>query len=46
MTITGSPPVTAARPAKRLAVTVLVWLIVLPGVAWAVIRFFGWEPGT
>lgn len=45
MTITSSPPVTADRPAKRLAVTVLVWLIVLPGVAWAVIRFLGWERG-
>lgn len=45
MTITSSRPAAVARPAKRLAVTVLVWLIVLPGTAWAVIRFFGWERG-
>ena len=45
MTITSSRPAAVARPAKRPAVTVLVWLIVLPGTAWAVIRFFGWERG-
>jgi len=45
MTITSSRPAAVARPAKRLAVTVLVWLIVLPGTAWAVTRFFGWERG-
>jgi endonuclease/exonuclease/phosphatase family metal-dependent hydrolase len=45
MTITSSRPARVARPAKRLAVTVLVWLIVLPATAWSVIRFFGWERG-
>jgi len=45
MTLTSSRPAAVARPAKRPAVTVLVWLIVLPGTAWAVIRFFGWERG-
>lgn len=45
MTITGAPEATAARAGKRFSVTLLVWLIVLPGVAWAVIRFFGWESG-
>jgi endonuclease/exonuclease/phosphatase family metal-dependent hydrolase len=45
MTITSSPPAARARPAKRLAVTVLVWLLMLPGAAWALIRFFGWERG-
>jgi hypothetical protein len=33
MTITSSPPAVRARPAKRLAVTVLVWLLMLPGAA-------------
>jgi len=45
MTITSSGPETAARPGKRLAVTVAVWLIVLPGFAWAIIRFSGAERG-
>jgi endonuclease/exonuclease/phosphatase family metal-dependent hydrolase len=45
MTITSSPPAAVARPGKRVAVTVLVWLIVLPAAAWSVIRFFGWERG-
>jgi endonuclease/exonuclease/phosphatase (EEP) superfamily protein YafD len=43
MTITSSPPAARARPAKRLAVTVLVWLLVLPMAAWALVRLFGWE---
>src|SRR5918993_5111076 len=46
MTITSSPPATAVRTAKRVAVTVLVWLLLLPGAAWAVIRFGGWESGA
>ncbi len=45
MTITSAPPETRARPAKRIGVTVLVWLLLLPGAAWAVIRFGGWERG-
>jgi endonuclease/exonuclease/phosphatase family metal-dependent hydrolase len=45
MTITSAPPEGKARPAKRVAVTVLVWLLLLPGAAWAVIRFGGWERG-
>jgi endonuclease/exonuclease/phosphatase (EEP) superfamily protein YafD len=45
MTITSSPPAARTRPGKRVAVTVLVWLLMLPGAAWAVIRFFGWERG-
>ena len=45
MTITSSPPAARARPAKRLAVTVLVWLLVLPMAAWALVRLFGWERG-
>jgi len=43
MTITSSAP--ATRPARRVARTVLVWLLVLPGTAWAVLRLGGWERG-
>jgi endonuclease/exonuclease/phosphatase (EEP) superfamily protein YafD len=43
MTITGAPP--ATRPGRRVARTVLVWLLVLPGAAWAVLRLGGWETG-
>ncbi len=45
MTITSAPPEAPARPGKRVAVTVLVWLLLLPGTAWAVIRLGGWERG-
>jgi endonuclease/exonuclease/phosphatase family metal-dependent hydrolase len=45
MTITGAPPEARPRPGKRIGVTVLVWLLILPCVAWAVIRFGGWERG-
>jgi endonuclease/exonuclease/phosphatase (EEP) superfamily protein YafD len=45
MTITSSPPAARARAAKRPAVTVLVWLLVLPMAAWALVRLFGWERG-
>jgi endonuclease/exonuclease/phosphatase (EEP) superfamily protein YafD len=43
MTITSAPP--ATRPGKRVAWTVLVWLLMLPGLGWAVFRFGGWERG-
>jgi endonuclease/exonuclease/phosphatase (EEP) superfamily protein YafD len=43
MTITSAEPVT--RPGRRVARTVLVWLLVLPGLAWAVLRLGGWEQG-
>ncbi|HEU4348755.1 MAG TPA: endonuclease/exonuclease/phosphatase family protein [Actinoplanes sp.] len=42
MTITSAPP---ARRAKRAGVTLLVWLLLLPGAAWSVVRFGGWETG-
>jgi endonuclease/exonuclease/phosphatase family metal-dependent hydrolase len=45
MTITSAPRAAAARPVKRAGVTVLVWLLLLPGAAWSVIRFGGWETG-
>ena len=43
MTITSAPP--GIRPGRRAARTVLVWLLVAPGLAWAVLRLFGWERG-
>jgi endonuclease/exonuclease/phosphatase (EEP) superfamily protein YafD len=43
MTITSTPP--QVRPARRVVRTVLLGLLVTPGLAWAVIRFFGWERG-
>src|SRR4051812_7795973 len=43
MTTTSTAP--AIQPARRIAGTVLVWLLVLPGLAWAVLRLGGWERG-
>ena len=43
MTITTVPP--GVKPSRRLAGVVLVWLLVLPGLVWAVLRWFGWERG-
>ena len=43
MTITSTPP--EVRPARRLVRTVLLGLLVLPGLAWALIRLFGAERG-
>jgi len=43
MTITTSAP--PARPARRVARMLLVWLLVLPALAWAVLRLGGWERG-
>jgi endonuclease/exonuclease/phosphatase (EEP) superfamily protein YafD len=43
MTITSSALPT--RPARRVARTLLVWLLVLPSLAWAVLRLGGWERG-
>ncbi len=45
MTVTSAPPEGRVRPAKRIGVTLLVWLLLLPGAAWAVIRLGGWERG-
>ncbi|BFU42796.1 endonuclease/exonuclease/phosphatase family protein [Krasilnikovia sp. MM14-A1004] len=44
MTLTSSPPTT--RPARRVLRTVLLWVLLLPGAAWAVVRFGGWERGA
>lgn len=43
MTITTAPAPT--RPARRVARTVLLSLLVLPGLLWAAARLFGWERG-
>ena len=43
MTITSTPA--AVRPARRAARTGLLALLVLPGLAWAVVRLFGPERG-
>jgi endonuclease/exonuclease/phosphatase (EEP) superfamily protein YafD len=43
MTITTSAPVTKPVRVRRAAWHVLLWLLVLPGLAWVVIRFGGWE---
>ncbi|MEU4242067.1 endonuclease/exonuclease/phosphatase family protein [Actinoplanes sp. NPDC026619] len=43
MTITSTPA--EIRPARRVTRTVLLALLVLPGLLWAIIRLFGWERG-
>jgi endonuclease/exonuclease/phosphatase (EEP) superfamily protein YafD len=43
MTITSTPP--EVRPARRVVRAALVWLLVLPGLLWAVLRLFGGERG-
>jgi hypothetical protein len=45
MTITTSPPVARPTRVRRAAWLVLLWLLVLPGAAWAVLRLGGWERG-
>jgi endonuclease/exonuclease/phosphatase (EEP) superfamily protein YafD len=43
MTITSSAPVAKPVRVRRVAWLVLLWLLVLPGAAWAAIRLGGWE---
>jgi len=43
MTITSLAP--ATWPARRAGSTALLWLLMLPGLAWAVLRLGGWERG-
>lgn len=45
MTITDVPP--AARPARRrrIVLTVLLWLSLIPAAVWLLGRTFGWEAG-
>jgi len=45
MTITSARPAARVRRVKRAGVTLLIWLLLLPGAAWSVIRFGGWETG-
>ena len=45
MTITSSPPLTKPVRRRRVVVSVLLWLLVLPGLAWAVVRLTGQERG-
>ena len=46
MTITSSAPVTKPVRVRRAAWHVFLWLLVLPGTAWAVLRLGGWERGA
>ncbi|MGA5303014.1 endonuclease/exonuclease/phosphatase family protein [Nucisporomicrobium flavum] len=45
MTITTSAPVAKPARVRRAAWLVLLWLLVLPGATWAVLRLGGWERG-
>ena len=45
MTITSAPPATKPVRRKWVLLSVLLWLLVLPGTAWAVARLGGWERG-
>ena len=45
MTITSSAPVAKPVRVRRVAWHVLLWLLVLPGAVWAVVRLGGWERG-
>jgi endonuclease/exonuclease/phosphatase family metal-dependent hydrolase len=43
MTVTSPAP--PKRRAKRAAGTAMMWILVLPGAGWAVVRAGGWERG-
>ncbi|GGQ38253.1 endonuclease/exonuclease/phosphatase family protein [Couchioplanes azureus] len=45
MTITTSAPVEKPARTRRTAWLVLLWLLVLPGAVWVVLRLGGWERG-
>jgi endonuclease/exonuclease/phosphatase family metal-dependent hydrolase len=45
MTITSSPPATKPVRVRRATWMVVLWLLVLPGTAWVVLRLGGWERG-
>ena len=45
MTITSSAPVAKPVRVRRAAWHLLLWLLVLPGTAWVVLRLGGWERG-
>jgi endonuclease/exonuclease/phosphatase family metal-dependent hydrolase len=46
MTITSSPPATRPGRRRRALASVFLWLLVLPGTVWAVVRLGGWERGA
>ncbi|AGZ45619.1 endonuclease/exonuclease/phosphatase family protein [Actinoplanes friuliensis] len=46
MTITSSAPTTKPVRVRRVVWLVLLWLLVLPGTVWAVLRLGGWEQGA
>jgi endonuclease/exonuclease/phosphatase (EEP) superfamily protein YafD len=46
MTITSSAPATKPARVRRAVRHVLLWLLVLPGAAWAVVRLSGGERGV
>src|SRR3954454_666524 len=35
----------SARPTRKGALTVLIWLLLVPGLLWAIVRLGGWERG-
>ncbi len=45
MTLTSTAPATKPVRVRRAVRHVLLWLVVLPGAAWAVVRVGGWERG-
>ncbi len=45
MTITDSERATRPVRARRAVWHVVLWLLVLPGLAWVAVRFGGWERG-
>ncbi|MEU8611000.1 endonuclease/exonuclease/phosphatase family protein [Actinoplanes sp. NPDC048791] len=46
MTITSSAPVAKPVRVRRAVWHVLLWLLVLPGAAWVLLRLSGWERGA
>jgi endonuclease/exonuclease/phosphatase (EEP) superfamily protein YafD len=40
-----TPPADAVRGRRKVTLTVLFWLLLLPGLVWAIVRLGGWERG-
>ena len=49
MTITTTPaetpPTATGRRLGRMALTVLIWLLIVPALLWAIVRVSGWDRG-
>ncbi|GAA4592180.1 endonuclease/exonuclease/phosphatase family metal-dependent hydrolase [Actinoplanes octamycinicus] len=45
MTITDVPVAARPRGRRRVVGTVLLWLLLVPGLCWAVLRLGGWDRG-